>query len=151
MNNGGKPVKKWVLAPGIPEEIDRALGEYPPSLRQVLFNRGFQSVEAAAGYLAAESPIYSPFQLTGMERAVERILKAIGNNEIIAVYGDYDVDGVTATVLLVEVIRKLGGDVQKYIPDRFDEGYGLNCEALEKLAAEGCQIGCHGGLRYPQP
>jgi single-stranded-DNA-specific exonuclease len=151
MNNGGRPEKKWVLAPGIPAEIDRALGKYPSPLRQVLFNRGFHTGESAAQFLAAESPIYSPFQLFGMKKAVERIFAAIRKEEKIAVYGDYDVDGVTATVLIVEVIRTLGGEVEKYIPDRFDEGYGLNCEALEKLSAQEVKlvITVDCGIRSP--
>lgn len=131
---GERLKKKWVLAERIPDESARALSIYPFPFRQVLFNRGISNLEEAANYLGAESPIFDPFLLSGMEAAVGRIRDAILGREKIAVYGDYDVDGVTATVLLVEVIRALGGDPQEYIPNRFDEGYGLNCDAMDTLS-----------------
>ncbi len=140
MNIGARPERKWVLSPQIPEDISKALEDYPAILRQVLFNRDYNTPEAAAAFLSAETPIYSPFLLTGINQTIERLVSAIQTGEKIAVYGDYDVDGVTATVLLVEVIRALGGEVDKYIPDRFDEGYGLNCEALEKLASDDVKL-----------
>ncbi len=74
----------------------------------------------------------SPLQMKGMQKAIERIRGAISNGEAIAIYGDYDVDGVTATVLLVQTLQAFGGKVQPYIPNRFDEGYGINNEALDK-------------------
>jgi single-stranded-DNA-specific exonuclease len=86
-----------------------------------------------------------------MEAAVSRIFWAIDQREPIAVYGDYDVDGVTATVLMVEVLRAYEGVVREYIPDRFEEGYGLNKEALAKLAEEGVRlvITVDCGIRSP--
>ncbi len=75
-----------------------------------------------------------------MDKAVERILAAIRESEPIVVYGDYDVDGVTATVMMVEVIRELEGNVTRYIPNRFDEGYGLNLEAIQMLADSGAKV-----------
>ncbi len=148
---GVKLERKWKISPVIPGEISQTLGDYPLPLRQVLYNRGYSTIDAAEAYLVAEAPIYSPFLLSGMDRTVERLVGAIQRSEKIVVYGDYDVDGVSATVLLVEVIRKLGGSVDKYIPVRFDEGYGLNCEALEILAAGNVKlvITVDCGIRSP--
>ena len=113
--------KHWNILPPITPEADSALsGLNPPILRQVRsFLRGEPNINT------------DPFQMTGMNESVERIRYAIQNNEPIAIYGDYDVDGVTATALLVETLKKIGGDVRGYIPNRFDEGYGLNNNALE--------------------
>ena len=140
MTGETRPAKKWVLANKIPAEIDQAFGEYPAPFRQVLFNRGLTSLDSARAYLEATEPIYDPSLLIGMQKAVDRLALAIRSSQPVAIYGDYDVDGVTATVLLVEVIRALGGTVEEYIPDRFEEGYGLNCDALDKLHADGVQV-----------
>jgi single-stranded-DNA-specific exonuclease len=75
-----------------------------------------------------------------MQEAVDLIKKSLQDNEPIIVYGDYDVDGVTATALLVQAIRSLGGNVEEHIPNRFEEGYGLNCDAVEALAAQGKRL-----------
>jgi single-stranded-DNA-specific exonuclease len=151
MSSGGKFERKWKISPVIPGEISQSLGDYPLPLRQVLYNRGYFTIDSARAYLDADAPIYSPFLLSGMDRTVDRLADAIKQGEKIVVYGDYDVDGVSATVLLVEVIRKLEGSVDKYIPDRFDEGYGLNCEALEILAASEIKlvITVDCGIRSP--
>ncbi|MCL5959829.1 MAG: single-stranded-DNA-specific exonuclease RecJ, partial [Chloroflexi bacterium] len=81
-----------------------------------------------------------PFLLRGMNSAVDRIEKALRDRELIAVYGDYDVDGVTAATLLVQALESMGGRVMPYIPHRVDEGYGLNCAALETLAQQGATV-----------
>ena len=73
---------------------------------------------------------------------------ALDHHEPIAIYGDYDVDGVTATALLVQALRALGGNVEGYIPNRFDEGYGLNKDALNNLKNEGVKLVISCGLRY---
>lgn len=93
----------------------------------------------------------SPFQMTGMESAVERILFALDHREPVAVYGDYDVDGVTATALLVQTLSSLGLNVRGYIPNRFDEGYGLNNDALSTLWDDGVKlvITVDCGIRSP--
>jgi single-stranded-DNA-specific exonuclease len=78
--------------------------------------------------------------LPDVEAALDRICKAIDNGELIAVYGDFDVDGVTATAILVESLREAGGRAIAYLPDRFSEGYGVNSEAIDKLAAEGVSL-----------
>ncbi|HVN56107.1 MAG TPA: single-stranded-DNA-specific exonuclease RecJ [Anaerolineaceae bacterium] len=118
----------------ISPEADQALGVLPAFLRQILYNRGCTTFDEAARFLKAEpSGNTDPIQILGMGETVERILCAIQRDELIVVYGDYDVDGVTATALLFEVLQKMGARVREYIPNRFDEGYGLNNEALETV------------------
>jgi len=133
--------KRWDLFPPINPAAQQELRSYHLVLQQLLFNRGLESFRAAEDFLEARIPHRSdPNQLIGMEAAVDRLVYAIQHGEGIAVYGDYDVDGVTATVLLVETIDGLGGRVQPYIPNRFDEGYGLNKEALSELQKMGLSV-----------
>ena len=132
--------KKWLTQPEITPEIDQALSGYPQGFRQLLFNRGILTTEDAELFLNAEGSLYDPFLLDGMECAVERIMKALSNQEPIVVYGDYDVDGVSSTALLVSLLTRLGGRVQAYIPDRFDEGYGVNTQSLKELAEQGARL-----------
>ncbi|MFZ5857791.1 MAG: single-stranded-DNA-specific exonuclease RecJ [Chloroflexota bacterium] len=143
---------RWLLQTRITPEADAALASYPPILRQILFNRGIANSGEAETFLSAQ-PNYDtdPFQMKGMHTAVDRIQAALANREPIAVYGDYDVDGVTATALLVQFLRALGGDVREYIPNRFDEGYGLNNDALTALANDGVRlvISVDCGVRSP--
>jgi single-stranded-DNA-specific exonuclease len=75
-----------------------------------------------------------------MAASIERLCFALDHNEQVAIYGDYDVDGVTATALLVQTLKALGGNARGYIPNRFDEGYGLNNEALDHLKADGVKL-----------
>jgi len=132
--------KNWWTYPLIPEEIEQRLRSYPRFLRQVLYNRGIITKDQAEAYLSAKDPLYDPFLLSGMERAVNRLLLAIDEKEKIAVYGDYDVDGVTATALMVQVLQRFSAIVDKHIPNRFDEGYGLNVQSIERLAEEGVKV-----------
>jgi len=132
--------KRWNILPRIDEKTDRILESYPSFMRQILYNRGVRTLEEAEAFLYAREEPADPFVLIGMEKAVNRLLTAIANGEKIVVYGDYDVDGVTATVMMVEALRAFGGEVERYIPNRFDEGYGLNCDAIEFLAAEGARV-----------
>ncbi|HNF94362.1 MAG TPA: single-stranded-DNA-specific exonuclease RecJ [Anaerolineales bacterium] len=144
--------KLWNISPRISPEADSALAAFPPLLRQVLFNRGFADDPSARAYLRGEpNSNTNPFQITDMQVAIERIRYALANNEPIAIYGDYDVDGVTATALLVETLKKLGADIRGYIPNRFDEGYGLNNNALDELKADGVKlvITVDCGIRSP--
>lgn len=144
--------KRWHLSPVITPEADRNLGIFHPVVRQLLFNRGFGTEAEAQAFLDGETDSSTdPLQLSGMAEAVRRIRFALEHHQPIAVYGDYDVDGVTATALLTQVIRALGGDVRPYIPNRFDEGYGLNVEALDTLKSDGAQliITVDCGIRSP--
>lgn len=134
-------LKRWWVYPRIPADVNEALQEFPDYLRQILYNRGIVDENSAAQYLNASQPLGDPFLLTDMEKTVARLLKAVDNNETIVVYGDYDVDGVSATALMVQVLRSLGAKkVTRYIPNRFDEGYGLNSEAVQLLADSGVNV-----------
>ena len=132
--------KRWLIAEPIPADIDEKLSDYPPVLRKLLYNRGISSIDQANTYLTCYGSVYDPFELMGMDDAVERIARAIRKGEPMAVYGDYDVDGVTATALLVQVLRRLNGNVREYIPNRFQEGYGVNKEALKTLYDSGLKL-----------
>jgi len=144
--------KRWIVPPPITPEADSALSAFPPILRQILFNRGYAADAKARAYLNAKPDFNTdPFQMTGMRAAIARIQLAIQDHEPIAIYGDYDVDGVTATALLVETLNILNADVRGYIPNRFDEGYGLNNNALDELKADGVKlvITVDCGIRSP--
>lgn len=102
-----------------------------PAVAEVLLNRGIDSPAAARLLLGGRlEDMASPWELPGMKEAVCRVVAALSSGEKILVYGDYDADGVTGTSLLVDFLRRLGGNAGYYIPDRFDEGYGLHAEAL---------------------
>ena len=106
----------------------------------VLVRRGYGDPEEARAFLAGEQPLHDPFQLGDMSAAVEAIRGAIANDRRICVHGDYDVDGICANVLAVLVLRELGADVEWHLPSRFDEGYGVSGQTLERLAEEGCGL-----------
>lgn len=132
--------KCWKIAPVVPSYLAEELKDYSPVTRQLLYNRGITSKIEAEHYLQADLPGYSPFLLSGMTEVVDRLLYAVDHREKIAIYGDYDVDGVTATTLMVEVLQAYGADVQWYIPNRFDEGYGLNADAVRELHERGVDV-----------
>ncbi len=132
--------KRWSIPEPIPAEVDQQLRDFQPYLRQILYNRNVRTTEEAIQYLNCSAPLADPFLLTDMDKAAERLWQAIDRSEPIAVYGDYDVDGVSATALMVEVLRAVGGNADAYIPNRFDEGYGLNNEALGTLAERGFRV-----------
>lgn len=128
--------RKWVVAKpakGPVEKISAKLGILPITA-ELLVNRGISSAQDAEAFLSASlSDLPSPFLMKGMEEAVARLCRCVYEKEKVAVYGDYDVDGVTATSLLTGFLRALGCDVIYYIPDRFKEGYGVNSKALRDL------------------
>src|SRR3989338_4587205 len=135
------PPKRWVIAAPLTASAQTALRDYPAVVAQILFNRGLADPEDARRFFAGEmAGSDDPLQLRGLPAAVDRLRTALKNHERVAVYGDYDTDGVTATALLVEVLSALGGDVRPYIPDREDEGYGLNNAALRKLKEGGTAV-----------
>jgi single-stranded-DNA-specific exonuclease len=135
-----KPAKKWWIYPTLDMDADKALAVFQPYLRQLLYNRGCRDEQTAIDYLNALQPLGDPFILLDMEKTADRLLQAVDNHEAVIVYGDYDVDGVSATVLMVQVLRLFGAQVRAYIPNRFDEGYGLNLEAVQELAAQGVKV-----------
>ncbi len=133
--------KRWLIRPRITPEAEADLEKFPPILRQLLYNRDYKTDAQARAFLKAETDfVPDPFQLTGMGQATDRLCFALERGEPIAIYGDYDVDGVTATALLVQTLRAFGGNVEGYIPNRFDEGYGLNTDALDNLKGKGVKL-----------
>ncbi|MBR1708110.1 MAG: single-stranded-DNA-specific exonuclease RecJ [Clostridia bacterium] len=117
----------------LPEEIEAI--DAPRKLLELLYDRGWQTREALGKYLNPEkTDVYDPFLMQDMDKAVAVILDAMDKKEHITVFGDYDVDGVTATAILVTWLRKQRAQVDYYIPDRHGEGYGLNVNAVEEIA-----------------
>ena len=132
--------KRWHVAARAPDDHLARFPDLPPLIVQILYNRGISQTGEVRDFLAHRAPQVTPFDLKGMAEAVARLRRAIDAGELIAVYGDYDADGVTATALMTQTLTALGGRVRAYIPDRFDEGYGLNVDALTKLAGEGARV-----------
>jgi single-stranded-DNA-specific exonuclease len=106
----------------------------------VLVRRGYGDPVEARAFLAGEQPLHDPFLLGDMARAVDQIRAAVAAGKRICIHGDYDVDGICATVLALLVLRELGADVEWHLPSRFDEGYGVSGQTLERLAEEGCGL-----------
>ena len=113
---------------------------YAPLAAMVLASRGISSQADAQNCLDCNSPLIDPFTMTDMALAAGRVGLAMTRGEKIAVFGDYDVDGITATSLLTDFLRRNGADVVSYIPGRLEEGYGLNPIALHQLAGEGVRL-----------
>lgn len=136
--------KRWLIAPPIADHIHKRLNHIHPILLQVLANRELVDEAHIQGFLAGQYlENDDPFLLADMDKAVERIRYAIENQERVVVYGDFDADGVTSTVLLTEALRGLSLERKKavpYIPDRVDEGYGLNKDALTELKEAGTDL-----------
>jgi single-stranded-DNA-specific exonuclease len=123
----------------VPDEYLNA-SSVPPLLAQLLYNRGVKP-EGITPFLSADRRLEgNPFLLPDISQAVSRVYKAVLAREKIAVYGDFDVDGVTAIVILVEGLSRLGAEVIPYIPGRINEGHGLKISALEKLKAQGVSL-----------
>lgn len=124
----------WSLAPSQPLLAGRLASALavPPLLAQCLLNRGLSEVPSIESFLAPRlKNLSDPFLLPDMEKAVDRLFRARAENETIVIFGDYDVDGVTATALLMEVLRPLGWRVEFYLPNRMEEGYGLSTDGVE--------------------
>jgi single-stranded-DNA-specific exonuclease len=138
MNN-----KKWIYSKPdkyIVQEICKTF-KVSPLTATVILNRGVQEPEDIKMFLESDiNSLHDPFLMKGMRKAVDRIKKAIAENEKITVYGDYDVDGVTSTAILAKYLSQCGACVDYYIPDRIDEGYGINKHALEKIQKNGTSL-----------
>ena len=132
--------KKWVLR-SQDEEGARRLAESidsTPLVGQILLNRGLVDEEEVLHFLKGHlGDLTDPYLMCDMEKAVKRIITALKNDEKILIYGDYDVDGVTATSLLLLFLRDLGFSVFYYIPNRVNEGYGMNIESIRKFHEKG--------------
>ena len=135
--------KRWRItehAPGAAEELSRSLG-CSTLLATLLERRDVRDAEGAERFLHPKlTHLHDPFELPDMERAVERIERAVREREPIAFFGDYDVDGVSATCLLHDFFRFIGYPVAYRLPNRLVDGYGLKCESVRRLAAEGIRL-----------
>ncbi len=121
------------------EHLRRALG-VSRVMADVLVRRGLDDPEEARAFLALRGPQHDPLDLGDMAAACDVIEAAIADGRKIVVHGDYDVDGICATAVATAVIAALGGTVEPFLPSRFDEGYGLAVETVERLAADGCGL-----------
>jgi single-stranded-DNA-specific exonuclease len=132
--------RRWQVAQPVgPDQVGRFPG-LPPLIVQLLHNRGLEEPGAAGDFLAGRFGPGNPFALAGVPAAVSRLRRAVRHQERIAVYGDFDTDGVAATALLVEALLSVGAQVEPYIPHRVDEGYGLHLEALRELYRQGVRV-----------
>ena len=134
--------QKWHIAPPHPEAAARLTAAgYPRLVSEVLASRGIATEEEAAAFLEQEQRLtYSPFLMADMDKAAARVQRALADGEKIAVFGDYDVDGITATCILVDYLQSRGADVLHYIPRRIEDGYGLSCDAIEGLYRRGARL-----------
>lgn len=111
------------------------------TVKTILKNRGVSSSTEIERFLNPRyEDSHDPFLLNDMEKAISRIVDAIDTSESIVIYGDYDIDGLSATTLLLDALGSAGAQVSAYIPDRFEEGYGINTEALKKLKKQGADL-----------
>ena len=137
------PQRRWEVQEadtGAVSELERGLGVLPTTAR-VLVVRGLVSLEAAQAFLEPTlDRLNSPFCFSQMEAAVDRVLHAVDKGERIVVHGDYDVDGVTGTVVLVTALRAVGGDVDYVIPHRMHDGYGLKVSGADRAHELGAEV-----------
>ncbi len=136
-------IKKWVTAkPDL--QAAQSLSEtcgFSPLAAAALCARGVDTPEKAAAFLSTDiSGLHNPMRLCDMGKAVQQIRTAIAEKQKIIVFGDYDVDGITATCVLLRYLRSLGADADYYIPNRLSEGYGLSCAAMDALYEKGVRL-----------
>lgn len=135
--------KKWLLKEFDKSrvlEISRTFG-ISPLTSIVLYNRGVREDEQIKKFLSKDlGTMYDPFLMRDMDKAVKRINAAKEAGERITIYGDYDVDGITAIAILYKYLSGLGIDVDYYVPDRMQEGYGVNRDALDKIKTRGSSL-----------
>src|SRR2546423_15133030 len=120
--------KRWIVHEAAPSDFIEALPAYSPIVATLLYQRGLRDPQSIASFLSAayKGGLHDPFLMKGMDVSARRIVDAVTKGEPIAVYGDFDADGVTAVALLMQAITAMGGDIRPYIPHRLREGYGLN-------------------------
>ncbi|AEJ24048.1 single-strand DNA-specific exonuclease RecJ [Weissella koreensis KACC 15510] len=121
-------------------QLQKQIGAQP-LIAQLLVSRGYETPEAVQTFLNPTlDDLIDPYELHDMQKAVDRIFSAIDQGEKIVVYGDYDVDGITATTIMVSALEVLGAEVDYYVPNRFKDGYGPNVEVYKNLAEQGMQL-----------
>ena len=136
-------VSGWKIKQAIPKDILGKLSDYPQLVAQLLYNREIKTKQDAEKFFSGdyEKDLNDPGLLKDLPEATERVQKALENQEVVGIFGDYDADGVTGTALLCEGLRKLGlKKVIPYLPDRVKEGYGLNQKASEYLKQKGIKL-----------
>ena len=136
-------IKKWQIFNTNEDEVKELVNKYNinPLLATILVNRGFTQEESLDKFLKpTRNDFHDPFLMPDMKKAVDRILLAIDRKEKIIIYGDYDADGITSITVLKSFFNDIGVEVGQYIPNRLDEGYGLNNNAIKKIAEEGNQL-----------
>ncbi len=134
--------KQWTIRPPFPgaDKLAHSIGTRP-IVAQVLGQRGMTTPETARAFLKPElKQLHEPAAMPGLMEAADRLVAAAHAKEPIIIYGDYDVDGITGSAILWQALRLADANVRVYIPHRLEEGYGLNMEAMEKLAAEGAKV-----------
>ncbi|HEX8912853.1 MAG TPA: DHH family phosphoesterase [Humisphaera sp.] len=134
--------KRWTIAAPQPAAAELASRlKVSPLIAQILLTRGVSEPADCQAFLRPSlASLHHPLTLPGVAQASERIARAIRDGEKIVIYGDYDVDGITATTILWHAIRHLGGRAEFYIPDRIEEGYGLNATAIAQLCDQGAKL-----------
>ncbi len=131
----------WIVPDPMPKAAQAAFDDISRPVAQILYTRGFTDKLSAEHFLGIDSGVIrDPYGLVDMQKAVDRVWAAVSASEPIVVYGDYDADGVTATALMTLALRSAGAHVSHYIPNRFDEGYGLNLDAVQALSLSGAQL-----------
>ena len=130
--------KKWQYIENNKERAKEISEKFniTPLIAQIIANKNLSDEKVKIFLDPTRNNFYDPFLLPDMEKAVERILKAIENKEKVLIYGDYDVDGITSTTVLMNFLEERGLKVQYYIPNRLKEGYGLNKEAIKQIVDE---------------
>lgn len=135
--------KKWTSYNKSMRNLEQIINEFqiPEVIARAIINRGIDTVPKARIFLKADlRSLHDPYLLKGMETAVEKIINAIMCKEKICVYGDYDVDGITSTAIMIRTLKKLDADAVYYIPNRIEEGYGLNNNSIDRLKELGISL-----------
>ena len=135
--------KKWQIYETDEAKVKELQEKYKLNklLATILVNRNLQEEEQIRLFLHPNrKDFHNPFLIEDMEKSVERIIKAIKNQEKVIIYGDYDVDGITSITVLKSFLKDRGLDAQYYIPNRLNEGYGLNKQAIDKIKEQDCKL-----------
>jgi single-stranded-DNA-specific exonuclease len=132
--------KHWRIAPPAPSTFFAQTPAIPPLVAQILYNRGLAAADDIDAFLQGAFRADNPFIMKDIPVAVSLLRQAIARHDPIVIYGDYDVDGVTAAAILIQTLQALGAQVKGYIPNRLDEGYGLNIDAITELAQGGARV-----------
>ena len=132
--------KKWEYYEVSQSKIDNLANKYKISnlLATILANRNIDELESMDKFLQpTRNDFYDPFLMPDMEKAVNRIIESIENKQKIMIYGDYDADGITSITVLKQFLEERGIEIGTYIPNRLDEGYGLNKDAIQSIYNQG--------------